>query len=148
MALLCLCTCLDGKIFSAPCTKTLWELKEPSVVHLRAFGHFWKEYWPFGQEKQTLSSELCFALCVGAFPRKTRQCHKGCVSLQSMQLIGFVGRALPPTVGGSALDVEADTFSDAFFFVVSGEISLNSGFSEVTLFSLELLLGLYPVVQF
>ena len=64
------------------------------------------------------------------------------------KLIGFVGRALPPSVGGSALDVEADTFSDAFVFVVSGEISLNFGFSEVTLFSLELLLGLYPVVQF
>ena len=132
MALFCLNKDLGGKIFSAPCNKTLWELEQTSAVQLRDFGHYRKNCCPFRHENQSLLSETTFALCAGVLPQNTGQRHRSCDSLQAVHLTGCVGRKLRSKVGASALDVEANTFNMVFVFAFVVEFSSDFGFNEVS----------------
>ena len=77
---------LAGKTLSAPWSKVLWELLQPSFLHLRGLGHCLNMCLSRRQEKHSFASATTLALCVGVFSLKTRHSHNRWLPLHTMQL--------------------------------------------------------------
>ena len=94
---------------------------------MHGFDHCRKECCPFKHEKQKLLSTTSIALCSDIFEQDIEQ-H---VSLQKIHLSGFVGRAVHPTVGVSALDIEANTFRSCSCPKISIRLHFQRGSSHL-----------------
>ena len=78
-----------GKNCSASCRNVSWELSQPSLVHLRGWGHCLNEWLVRKQKKQSFLSATSFALSVGVFFLNTGHFHIGCFPLQATQMVGM-----------------------------------------------------------
>ena len=77
---------LAGKTLSVPLSKVLWELLQPSFLHLGGLGLCLNMCLSRKQEKQSFASATTLARCMGVFSLKARHSHSRWLPLYTIQL--------------------------------------------------------------
>ena len=140
------CWGFSWKTLSAPWSKVLWELLQPSLLHLRGLLPCLNKCLSRKQEKQSYASAMTLAHCVGVFSLKTRHSHSWWLPLPTMQLVFDVDVELCCGLRLLLCCVFAANAFKATFVLVT-ELLVSSIFALVAVFFFKLCASAYSFNQ-